>query len=57
VKGPYIFRSLGDVVVKGKTLPVAIFEVVGRADRTAPSRAEQTPAVTPATKATKEAQA
>jgi adenylate cyclase len=30
----YIFRPLGDVVVKGKTRPVAIFEVVGRADRT-----------------------
>ena len=26
----YIFRPLGDVVVKGKTQPVAIFEVVGR---------------------------
>ena len=26
-----MFRSLGDVVVKGKTKPVAIFEVVGRA--------------------------
>ena len=30
----YIFRPLGEVVVKGKTRPVAIFEVVGRADRT-----------------------
>jgi adenylate cyclase len=29
--GKYVFRSLGDVVVKGKTKPVAIFEVVGRA--------------------------
>jgi adenylate cyclase len=29
--GRYLFRSLGDVVVKGKTRPVAIFEVVGRA--------------------------
>jgi adenylate cyclase len=28
----YVFRPLGDVVVKGKTQPVAIFEVVGRAD-------------------------
>jgi adenylate cyclase len=27
---PYRLRPLGDVVVKGKTLPVAIFEVVGR---------------------------
>ena len=25
----YAFRALGDVVVKGKTRPVAIFEVVG----------------------------
>ena len=30
LKGPYQLRSLGDVVVKGKTQPVAIFEVVGR---------------------------
>jgi adenylate cyclase len=29
--GQYVFRPLGDVVVKGKTKPVAIFEVVGRA--------------------------
>jgi adenylate cyclase len=28
--GRYRFRPLGDVVVKGKTYPVAIFEVVGR---------------------------
>ena len=28
---PYRLRPLGDVVVKGKTQPVAIFEVVGRA--------------------------
>ena len=28
--GRYRFRPLGDVVVKGKTQPVAIFEVVGR---------------------------
>ena len=28
--GQYVFRPLGDVVVKGKTKPVAIFEVVGR---------------------------
>jgi adenylate cyclase len=28
--GRYIFRPLGDVVVKGKSAPVAIFEVVGR---------------------------
>lgn len=30
LNGRYEFRSLGDVVVKGKTKPVAIFEVVGR---------------------------
>jgi adenylate cyclase len=29
--GAFVFRPLGDVVVKGKTRPVAIFEVVGRA--------------------------
>ena len=29
LKGRYEFRPLGDVVVKGKTKPVAIFEVVG----------------------------
>ena len=28
--GRYTFRPLGDVVVKGKTQPVAIFEVTGR---------------------------
>ncbi|MBI4485019.1 MAG: adenylate/guanylate cyclase domain-containing protein, partial [Acidobacteria bacterium] len=30
LKGQYQFRPLGDVVVKGKTKPVAIFEVVAR---------------------------
>ena len=45
----YIFRPLGEVVVKGKTRPVAIFEVVGRADRT-----EQT-SDAPSSPATKEA--
>jgi adenylate cyclase len=30
--GRYNLRALGEVVVKGKTQPVAIFEVVGRAD-------------------------
>jgi adenylate cyclase len=31
--GRYGFRPLGDVVVKGKTQPVAIFELLGRAER------------------------
>jgi adenylate cyclase len=30
LKGKYVFRPLGDVVVKGKTQPVAIFELVQR---------------------------
>jgi adenylate cyclase len=33
----YIFRPLGDVVVKGKTRPVAIFEVVGPALTASPA--------------------
>ena len=37
--GRYNFRALGEVVVKGKTQPVAIFEVVGRADEN-PGRGE-----------------
>ncbi|HEX4347012.1 MAG TPA: adenylate/guanylate cyclase domain-containing protein [Vicinamibacterales bacterium] len=32
LKGVYTFRSLGDVVVKGKSKPVAIFEVLGRGE-------------------------
>jgi adenylate cyclase len=40
--GRYVFRPLGDVVVKGKTQPVAIFEVAGRAVVAADSPA-QTP--------------
>lgn len=32
LSGRYVFRPLGDVVVKGKTKPVAIFEVAGRGD-------------------------
>jgi len=35
--GQYVLKPLGDVVVKGKTEPVAIFAVVGRQSR-APSR-------------------
>jgi adenylate cyclase len=31
LRGRYLFRPLGDVVVKGRTEAVAIFEVVGRA--------------------------
>jgi adenylate cyclase len=30
LSSPYQLRPLGDVLVKGKTQPVAIFEVVGR---------------------------
>ena len=30
LKNKYVFRPLGDVVVKGKTKPVAIFELLGR---------------------------
>jgi adenylate cyclase len=30
LKGRYLYRPLGEVVVKGKTEPVAIFEVTGR---------------------------
>ncbi len=30
LKGRYVYRPLGDVVVKGKTEPVAIFEITGR---------------------------
>ena len=30
LKGRYVLRPLGDVVVKGKTKPVAIFELLGR---------------------------
>ena len=32
LSGRYRFRPLGDVVVKGKTQPVAIFELAGRGD-------------------------
>jgi adenylate cyclase len=31
--GTFTFKPLGDVIVKGKTKPVAIFEVVDRSDR------------------------
>ena len=34
LSGRYRFRSLGDVVVKGKTQPVAIFELAGRSRAT-----------------------
>lgn len=36
LKGAYTFRALGDVVVKGKTRPVAIFEVTGRGGAASP---------------------
>ena len=38
--GRYLFRPLGDVVVKGKTKPVAIFELIGRDDGTTVSAAQ-----------------
>lgn len=42
LKGTYTLKPLGDVVVKGKTKPVAIFEVLDRAER--PSKFGQPPA-------------
>jgi adenylate cyclase len=42
LKGSYTLKPLGDVVVKGKTRPVAIFEVVDPSDR--PSALDQPPA-------------
>jgi adenylate cyclase len=39
--GEYPLRPLGDIVVKGKTQPVAIFEVVGRTDPLAPAAGRQ----------------
>jgi adenylate cyclase len=42
LKGRYTLRPLGDVVVKGKTLAVPIFEVVGRADQAAAAPAVET---------------
>jgi adenylate cyclase len=30
LKGRYLYRPLGDVVVKGKSEPVGIFELTGR---------------------------
>jgi len=58
--GQFDLRPLGDVVVKGKTKPVAIFQVV---ERNNPQAAAGTPASTPpgspgdppATHSTKEA--
>jgi adenylate cyclase len=42
----YPLRPLGDIVVKGKTQPVAIFEVIGRTNPLAPASAPPEP-VTP----------
>jgi adenylate cyclase len=42
LKSTYTLKPLGDVVVKGKTKPVAIFEVIDRSDR--PSGFVQPPA-------------
>jgi len=41
----YIYRPLGDVVVKGKTRAVAIFEVVGRAPQAGTPDATGSPAI------------
>ena len=49
LSGRYIFRALGDVVVKGKSQPVSVYEVVGRAplpDREA-GHAQETGHATP----------
>ena len=40
--GPICFRPLGDVVVKGKTQPVAIFEVGGPKEHDATAAHEST---------------
>jgi adenylate cyclase len=58
LKERYVFRPLGDVVVKGKSRPVAIFEVVGRDPSAVEPDASRTdPRVTRVTTVTKEAQA
>jgi adenylate cyclase len=62
LKKAYVFKPLGDVVVKGKTKPVAIFELLGR-EGEAPVGIPLTTAagsdslVTGVTSATKEAHA
>jgi adenylate cyclase len=56
LKGQYTLRPLGDVVVKGRTKPVAIFEVVGRTDRSTASGAGQVPPRDSGHDSTKEAQ-
>jgi adenylate cyclase len=48
--GRYVFRALGDVLVKGKTKPVAIFEVVGRDTDQASSNADTVSDDSPARK-------
>jgi len=45
--GRYVLRPLGDVVVKGKTQPVAIFEVVGRIEAGAHAPADSAAAKEP----------
>jgi adenylate cyclase len=57
LKGRYVFRPLGEVIVKGKTKPVAIFEVVGRADASVPAASGQALPTAPNTNVTNEAQA
>jgi len=44
LSGRYIFRALGEVVVKGKSQPVSIFEVVGRVPSTASRQTPKTAA-------------
>jgi class 3 adenylate cyclase len=62
LKRKYVLKPLGDVVVKGKTRPVAIFELLGR-EGDAPvgipltTAAENDSPVTPVTNVTKEAHA
>jgi adenylate cyclase len=41
LSGRYCFRPLGDVVVKGKTQPVAIFELTGRGDALPPAAGDE----------------
>ena len=62
LKRKYVFKALGDVIVKGKTKPVAIFELLGREGEEPvgiplTSVAQKDSPVTPVTNVTKEAHA